>query len=353
MPRVRPEVLREIGCELFVAAGCTPPDARTVVDHLVESNLFGHDSHGVIRYPDYVKAIRQGRYQAQADPEVLHETPCTAVVDAHGALGQIGARFATELAIEKARQQGVASVSLRNTCHIGRVGAYPLMAARAGTMAQVFANGGHFGGQVAPFGGIDGRLCTDPLAFAAPRREADPILLDMTTSVVAEGKVRVASYRGEEVPQGWLIDSEGHPTRDPKTFRADPPGSILPLGGVAAHKGYGMAFMVELLGGSLSGQGCTRGAPVVASNGVLLTVYHIESFTDLETYYDEVEALLRHVRSSRLAPGFDEILAPGEPEFRSARQRQSAGIEVDPKTWSMIREELQGFDIDPERWEPE
>ena len=353
MPRFRPEVLLEIGCELFVAAGCTPSDARTVVDHLVESNLFGHDSHGVIRYPEYMRAIREGRYQARADPEVVQDTPCTAVVDARGALGQIGAHFATELAIEKAQKQGVASVSLRNTCHIGRVGAYPLMAARAGTMAQVFANGGHFGGQVVPFGGIDGRLCTDPLAFAAPRREADPILLDMTTSVVAEGKVRVASYRGEEVPQGWLIDSEGHPTRDPKAFRADPPGSILPLGGVAAHKGYGMAFMVELLGGSLSGQGCTRGAPVVASNGVLLTVHHIESFTDLETYYDEVESLLEHVRSSRLAPGFEEILVPGEPEFRSARQRQSTGIEVDDKTWSMIREELQHFRIDSEHWKPE
>ncbi len=353
MPRFRPEVLRDVGYELFVAAGCTAADARTVVDHLVESNLFGHDSHGVIRYPEYIRAIREGRYQASANPEVVRDTPCTAVVDAHWALGQIGARFATELAIEKARQQGVATVSLRNTCHIGRVGAYPLMAARAGTLAQIFANGGHFGGQVAPFGGIDGRLCTDPLAFAAPRREADPILLDMTTSVVAEGKVRVASYRGDEVPEGWLIDSEGLPTRDPSAFRADPPGSILPLGGVAAHKGYGMAFMVELLGGSLSGQGCTRGAPVVASNGVLLTVYHIESFTDLETYYDEVEALLEHVRSSRLAPGFEEILVPGEPEFRSAQKRQSTGIEVDSKTWSMIREELQLFGMDSERWQPE
>ncbi len=353
MPRFRPEVLREIGYELFVAAGCTPSDAGTVVDHLVESNLFGHDSHGVIRFPEYVTAIREGRYQARANPEVVRDTPCTAVVDAHGALGQIGASFATELAIEKARRQGVATVSLRNTCHIGRVGAYPLMAARSGALAQIFANGGHFGGQVAPFGGIDGRLCTDPLAFAAPRREADPILLDMTTSVVAEGKVRVASYRGEEVPEGWLIDSEGRPTRDPKTFRADPPGSILPLGGIAAHKGYGMAFMVELLGGSLSEQGCTRGAPVVNSNGVLLTVYHIESFTDLETYYDEVETLLEHVRSSRLAPGFKEILVPGEPEFRGARQRQLTGIEVDAKTWSMIREELQRVGVDSESWESE
>ena len=350
MPKFKPEALREIGYELFVAAGCTPPDAKLVVDHLVESNLFGHDSHGVIRYPEYMEAIRTGRFQAQAEPEVVRENPCTAVVDAHGALGQVGASFATNLAIEKAKQQGVATVTLRNTSHIGRVGAYPLTVARAGMIAQVFANGGHFGGQVAPFGGIDGRLCTDPLAFAAPRRDTDPILLDMTTSVVAEGKVRVARYRREGVPEGWLIDPEGRPTTDPTSFKADPSGSILPLGGVAGHKGYGMAFMVELLGGSLSEQGCCQGAPQVISNGVLLTVYHIESFTDIESYYDEVEALLNHVRSSRLAPGFDEILAPGEPEFRNARERKATGIQVDETTWSMIQEELDLLRIDPDRW---
>ncbi len=353
MPRFPPQMLREIGGELFVAAGCTPAASRTVVDHLVESNLFGQDSHGVIRYAEYMEAIRQGRFQARAEPEVVRDTPCTAVVDAHGALGQVGASFATTLAIDKARQQGVATVTLRNTGHIGRAGAYPLMAARAGTVAQIFANGGHFGGQVAPFGGIDGRLYTDPLAFAAPRREADPVLLDMTTSVVSEEKVRVAGDRGEEVPEGWLIDSEGRPTRDPRTFRSDPPGSILPLGGVASHKGYGMALMVELLGGSLSEQGCSRGASELVSNGVLLTVYHIESFTDLQVYYDAVEALLEHVISSRLAPGFQEILAPGEPEFRGARERESTGIEVEIKTWSMIREELQRFGIDSDRWKPE
>ena len=353
MPHIKPDDLRQIGYQLFAAVGCPPESARAVVDHLVESSLYGHDAHGSIRIYEYIGQIQDGIFDPEGQPSIISDRPCAVAVDGGGAMGQIGATFATQLAIDRAKEHGVATATLRNCGHAGRVGAYPLMAARAGTMAQVFANGGHFGGQVAPFGGIDGRLCTDPLAFAAPRREADPILLDMTTSVVAEGKVRVANYRGEEVPQGWLIDSEGHPTRDPKAFRADPPGSILPVGGVAAHKGYGMAFMVELLGGALSGQGCTRGAPVVASNGVLLTVHHIESFTDLETYYDEVESLLEHVRSSRLAPGFEEILVPGEPEFRSARQRQSTGIEVDDKTWSMIREELQHFGINSEHWKPE
>ncbi len=351
MPRFKPDTLRKIGYELFEGAGCPSEDARAVVDHLVESNLFGHDSHGAIRFYEYARAIHEGRFRTGATPEVVRESPCTAVVDAQGALGQVGATFATHLAMEKAREHGVGTVSLRNTSHIGRVGAYPLMAARAGLIGQIFVNAGHLGYQIAPFGGIDGKLSTNPIAFAAPRREADPILVDMTTSIVAEGKIRIAINRGDRVPEGWLIDSEGNPTTDPDDFKADPPGAILPLGGAAGHKGYGMSMMVEVLGGVLSGQGCAAGERAMISNGVFLTVYHIEHFADLDAYYDEVEALIRHVQSSRLASGFEEILVPGEPEFRSAQKRETEGIEVDERTWETVCEVARDFGMDPERWE--
>lgn len=351
VPRFKPETLRRIGYTLFETAGCTLEDARAVVDHLVESNLFGHDSHGAIRFYEYARAIYEGRFQPRAAPEVVRDSPCAAVVDARGSLGQVGATFATHLAMEKAREHGIATVGLRNTSHIGRVGAYPLIAARAGLIGQIFVNAGHLGYQIAPFGGIDGKLSTNPIAFAAPRRGADPILVDMTTSIVAEGKVRIAINRGEEVPEGWLIDGEGNPTTDPNDFKADPPGAILPLGGRAGHKGYGMSMMVELLGGALSGQGCAAGERAMISNGVLLTVYHIEHFVDLDAYYDEVEALIRHVKSSRLTPGFEEILVPGEPEFRSARRREAEGIEVDERTWETICEAARDFGLNLERWE--
>lgn len=351
MPRFKPDTLRRIGYDLLEAAGCLPDDARFVVDHLVESNLFGHDSHGVIRYPEYVRAIREGRFQARATARIIRESPCTAVVDNGGALGQLGGRFAIQLAIGKAREHGVAAVSLRNTSHIGRVGAYPLMAAREGLIGLACVNAGRLGYQIAPFGGIDGRLSTNPLAFAAPRRDADPILVDMTTSVVAEGKVRVAINQGKSVPEGWLIDSEGRPTTDPRMFKADPPGAMLPMGGVVAHKGYGLSIMMEVLGGTLSGEGCAAGSRVMRSNGVLFTVYHIEHFTDLDEYYNEVEGLIRHVKSSRLAPGFSEILVPGEPEFRNARRRTAEGIDVDDTTWSYIIAAAQSVGLDPARWE--
>ncbi len=350
MPTIQPQTLRDIGYALFEASGCTVEDARAVVDHLVESNLFGHDSHGAIRYYEYTRAIRDGRFQPRATPEVVRDKPCTAVVDAGGALGQVGATFAMNLAIEKARQHGLATVTLRNTSHVGRVGAYPLMAARQKMIGLAFVNAGRLGYQIAPFGGVDGRLSTNPIAFAAPRPTADPILVDMTTSVVAEGKVRVAINQGKHVPEGWLIDAQGNPTTDPNDFRADPPGAILPMGGVVAHKGYGLSFVVELLGGALSGEGCAAGSHTMRSNGVLFTVYNIEHFTDLSTYYEEVEALIRHVKSSRLAPGFKEILAPGEPEFRSAQRKEAEGIEIDETTWSAICQEARTLGLDPDCW---
>ena len=346
MPTFSAQELRNIGYKLFQAAGCTPEDARVVVDHLVESSLFGHESHGAIRFYEYTQGIREARFNPRAIPRVVHEQACSAVVDAGGALGQVGATFATKLAMEKAQVHGVATVTLCNTSHIGRVGAYPLMAARTGLMAQIFVNGGHLGSQVIPFGGRDGRLSTNPMAFSAPRRNQPPFLLDMTTSVVAEGKVRVAFNRGKPIPQGWAVDAQGSATTDPRKVKADPPGALLPLGGVVAHKGYGLSMMVEILGGALSGQGCAAGDSKFRSNGVLLTVYHIEHFTDMETYYDDLEAMIRHIQTSRLVPGFQEILIPGEPEYRAARKRKLKGIQVDDRTWHLICEELDHFGLD-------
>ena len=341
MPRFTPSELREVGYSLFRAAGCREGDVKAVVDHLVESNLFGHDSHGAIRFYEYARAIREGRFRPAAEPKVVRDHPAVAVVDAGGAMGQVGATFATELAIEKAKHCGVSTVALRNTSHIGRVGAYPLVAARQGFVSQIFVNAGQLGYQIAPFGGIDGRLSTNPLGFSAPPRQADPIMVDMTTSVVAEGKVRVALNRGTQVPEGWLIDADGEPTVEPADFKGDPPGAILPLGGVAAHKGTALSLMVEVLGGALSGLGCAAGSRTMVSNGVFLTVYNIDHFVDREEYFDELERLIAHIGSSRLAPGFDEILMPGEPEFRSAIRVEREGIEVDETTWSTICEEAR------------
>jgi len=351
MPRIAPKALRQIGCEIFQAAGYSLADAELVAEHLVDSNLYGHDSHGAIRFYEYIELIDEGLFNPGGKPQVVQEKPCAAVVDGGGALGQVGATFATKLAISKAREHGTATVTLRNTSHVGRVGAYPLMAAREGLLGLMFVNGGRLGFQITPYGGLDGKLTTNPIAFAAPRRSDEPILVDMATSMVAEGKIRVAVNQGKPLPDGCIIDHEGRPSTDPQDYLGEPRGAILPLGGSAAYKGYCLGFLVELLAGALSGQGCAAGERRLKSNGVTLTVYDISFFTDLETFYDEVEGLIRHVLSSRVDPKIGQILLPGQPEWRAAEHRREHGIELDDTTWSRICAAGKGLGIDTSWWE--
>lgn len=351
MPRIKADDLRRISYQLFEAAGCPPDSARTVVDHLVDSSLYGHDSHGSLRLYEYVHQIRSGIFDPRAQPRIVQERACTAVVDGGGGLGQVGATFATRLAIDKASQHGVATVVLRNAGHIGRVGAYPLQAARRGMIGLVFANAGRLGRQIAPFGGLDGKLSTNPVAFAAPRRSADPLLVDMTTAVTAEGKIRVAINREQPLPAGWIIDHQGRSSTDPADYFGEPPGAILPLGGSVGYKGYCLGFVVEILGGALSGQGCASGETVMKSNGVMINVYSPQHFTDLDAYYEEVETLIRHVYTSRVDPEIGEILLPGQPEFRSAAERERDGIPLDQTTWTRMGEAARTLDLDPTSWQ--
>lgn len=351
MPTFKHETLRAIGDAIFQAAGCTPKHTRIVVDHLIDSSLAGHDSHGILRFHEYVPLIREGRFDPDGEPTVVRDRPCTAVVDGGGGLGQVGALLATQVAIEKARRHGTGTVALRNTSHVGRVGAYPLMAAEEGLIGLAVVNAGHMGFQIAPHGGLDGKLSTDPIAFAAPRRNADPILVDMATSMVSEGKLRF--YRDQQKPlaDGWIIDHSGCPTTDPGGFLAEPRGAILPLGGASAHKGYCLGVLVEVLGGAVSGQGCANGESKMQSNGMVMTVYDLEHFTDRESYYDDVETLIRHIHTSRIDPAMGEIQIPGEPEFRTTRHRRAHGIEINDTTWSDIAATALSLGLDPKAWE--
>jgi LDH2 family malate/lactate/ureidoglycolate dehydrogenase len=350
VPTFTADTLRRIGQTMLMAAGCSEEDAVVVADHLVESNLFGHDSHGALRFYHYCELFRSGELRHGRHPDITRESPSTAVVDGNQSMGQVAAAFAARIAIEKAEANGISLVTLHNTTHIGRVGAYPLMAARKGLMAQVVANAGPAGFEVAPFGGIDGTLASSPLAFAAPRRDAPPILLDMTTSVAAIAKIWVAENKGERLPEGWIIDHEGRPSTDPKDFTREPRGAMLPLGGSAGHKGYGLSMMVELLGGALSGEGCTQGKTKVLGNGVAITCIHVDHFIDRESYFDEAEALVRQVKSSRPAPGHEKVFLPGEIEFANADRKNREGIELDDTTWKKILAEAKELGIDTGDW---
>ena len=334
MPRFSSSVLREYAKEIFVALGTPNEKADLVGRLLVESNQLGHDSHGLIRIPQYGSTIENGEINPSAEITKELETDASVVVDAHWGLGQCAMQETVEIGLAKAESCGVSAVTMRNSNHIGRLGSYVQYVAEKNMIGLLFANMHGSGVCVVPWGGTSARLGTNPLAAGLPRGEGAPIVIDMTTSVVAEGKIRVRRNRGESVPEGWIVDSEGNPRTDPGTFYGSPRGGILPFGGIAGHKGYGLSIIVELLAGALSGAGCA-GSGNRNGNGVFLLVVDISRFVPFEQYCLEVDEFVKFLKTSPLAPGFDEILVPGELEEKQ-RQQSVRGIDIDEKTWEEI-----------------
>jgi uncharacterized oxidoreductase len=345
MPILSAEKLEKFAARLLEAAGrtlpslrsggCPAPEAAIVAGALVRANLAGHDSHGVIRLEQYYRLMRDGLIVPGAPLEIVTETPNTAVIDGHWGFGQVIARRATEIAIEKARASAVGVVSVRGSNHLGRLGDYPAMAAEQGMIALATVNNHGGGAWVAPWGGREGRLSTNPISIATPGPER-PVLLDITTSVVAEGKIRVKRNRGERMPPGWAIDARGEPTTDPMDLYSQPRGAMLPFGGEVGHKGFALSLMVDILAGALSGAGCTRPDAPRVGNALFLLVIDVARMTPLDAFQERVRALVDYVRSAALAPGFSEILIPGEPEYRTEARRRRDGILVDDETWRQI-----------------
>ena len=334
MPIFKSTYLEECAAAIFSAAGAPLDKSQRVAELLVESNLVGHDSHGIIRVAQYVATIERGEIDPHAEITVESETDASAVLDGHWGFGQVVMSQAASMAVEKAARCGVAALTVRNANHIGRLGSYVEHIANRGMVGLLFANMHGSAACVVPWGGREGRLGTNPLAAGLPRPNADPIVLDMTTSVVAEGKIRVQRNCGASVPEGWIIDADGESTTDPAAFYGPPRGGLLPFGGAAGHKGYGLSVLVEILGGALSGAGCA-GSGSRNGNGVLLLVVDIERFVPMESYMSEVGQLVEFVKSSPLSPGHTEIWVPGEIESRE-RAVRSEGFEVDEQTWAEV-----------------
>ena len=335
MPVFSIEHLRQVGAAIFAAAGAPPAAADVVAKLLADANAVGHDSHGVIRIPQYISTIEKGEIVPHAEVEVVRQTTAAAVLDGHWGFGQVVMNQAVEMALERAGNCGVAAITVKNSNHIGRLGSYVERIAEANMIGLLCANSHGAGASVAPWGGIAGRLATNPLAGGWPDGEGGALVLDITTSVVAEGKVRVKRNRGEPVPEGWIIDAAGQPSTDPADFYDEPRGSLLPFGGVMGHKGYGLGVVVELLGGALSGAGCARGRKARIGNGCFLLVIDIGRFQPFAEYAAQVRAFSDYLRSSPKAEGVDAILLPGELEKRE-RQRRQVGVVVEEETWRQI-----------------
>jgi uncharacterized oxidoreductase len=326
MPTFSGDVLTQIAQTLVEGMGTPPDSARVVSSSLVEANLVGHDSHGVMRLPSYAQFLREGLINPKVQPKIKSQHQAIAQIDGQQSWGQLGARLAAQTAIELAHQFGLAAVTIDHCVHIGRVGEYVSTIAQAGMMGLAMCN--HYPA-VAPFGSRERVMGTNPMAWAVPRAAGfEPVVVDFATAAVAEGKLRVARAKGEMVAPGLIIDREGRPSQNPLDFYNG--GALLPFGG---HKGYGLSLMVELLGGALSGAAPSILPEFEGSNGTLMIALNISAFMPLEQYIAQVETFCAKIKAAAPAEGFSEVLLPGEPESRSRQQRLTEGIPIPEKTW--------------------
>jgi uncharacterized oxidoreductase len=333
VPTLTAARLRDLTARIFAALGTPEEDARWIATLLVRANLRGHDSHGVIRIPQYVTSARQGQTNPRPTIKVVHETPTTAMVDGDLGFGQVVARRATEVGLAKAAQHGLAAVGVQRSYHIGRLADYTELAAERGFVGMMWTNAAT-AVSVVPHGGVGRRLSTNPLAVAVPGPDGGvAISVDMATSIVAEGKVRVKRNRREPLPEGWAIDGEGRPVTDSDAFYGPPRAGLLPM---ASHKGTALALVVEALAGILSGSGAISPAPGPVRNGVFLLLVEVERFLPLADFTKQMSDLVGFVKSSEPAPGVKEVMVPGEPEARLERDRGAHGIPVEDETWRQI-----------------
>jgi hydroxycarboxylate dehydrogenase B len=329
--------LRELVQTIFERAGSDAAEAEAVADHLIEANLMGHDSHGVIRVAPYIELLRSGKWMANRHAEIVKDAGAVVVVDGGQGLGQVIAKEAIELGTLRASAHGVAVVGVRNSGHMGRIGAWAEQAAAAGLVSLHFVNTTGFGIQVAPFGGSDRRLSVNPIALGAPRPGQEPLIHDMSTGTIAAGKIRVARNKGELLPEGAIVDSRGRPTRDPEAFFTDPPGALTTAAG---HKGYGLALFVEVLAGALTGGGAGHPDNPSADrpiNNLLSILIDPERMAGSAALTADLERLTAYVTSSPPATPGGKVLLPGEIERRTRADRLAHGIPLDPNTLDQLR----------------
>jgi uncharacterized oxidoreductase len=338
MPSFAADVLTEFVTRLFTAAGVAEDEARIVSVSLVGSNLRGHDSHGVMRVPQYVDFLRTGIYKVGVPLKVEHETPAVVVCDGQWGFGQVQAHRLLDLVLPRARALGLAAGTARECGHIGRLGEYAERAADEGLVLLATVNNCGAGQRVAPPGGLEPRLGTNPLCAAVPTA-GEPVVLDFGTSVVAEGKVRVYHINKRPVPEGWLLDPQGQPTRDPSVLYQPPLGSILPMGGSQAYKGFGLSLVLDMLAGGLTGGRSSHpGAPGAKGNNVVFLALDPARFAGRDALVRESSQLAEYVRATPRAAGVDEILLPGDPERRTMARRVAEGVPLEDAHWAKLTE---------------
>ena len=350
MPRYAAEDLKRFTQEVFRREGVPEENVGIIADHLIRANLVGMDSHGMIRIHQYIELMRTGtidgnkfyKINPRGEFEVLRDDGAVMLVTGNYNFGQVTAWKAVQQAMERAKKHGVATVACRKSGHIGRVGEYTSMIAENDMAAMIFCSIGRI---VAPFGGSERRLGTNPFSVGIPTAGEFPYMLDYATCSMAEGKVRHKHLSGQKLPVGWIIDKDGRDTQTPGDLYKG--GAILPFGGDQGHKGFALGLMVEMLGAMLTGTGFPgRPGYEYATSGVVMTVYDISRFTNVQAFKEGISELIADVKSSKLREGVDEILIPGELEHRNEKKNVERGIDLPGGVMEKLDAVARSLDID-------
>lgn len=329
--------LRCLSTEIFEAVGVSKKEAKLVTDMLVKSNLVGMDSHGVQQIPSYVENILKGICKPGSKIDIVKETSTTAVVNGNRGLGQVVATESMNIAIKKAQKYNIGIVTTFNCNHIGRMADYALMAPPHNMIGYCCVTDKP---ALAPYGGAERMLNPSPFCWAIPAGKENPFMLDISASVCAIGKILVARDMGKKLPLGWIIDKDGKPTTDPEDYFNG--GAVLPFGGQVAYKGYGIAMVVDILAGLLSGRGPAydqsrrESLPPGSDQGIFQMALKISSFQPIGEFKSEMVNLIKALKNSKTAYGFKEILIPGEIEIKNEKIRLKEGINIPTKTWNKI-----------------
>jgi LDH2 family malate/lactate/ureidoglycolate dehydrogenase len=336
VPRFDHNELQSFTESLLSTAGMPSDDAKLVAKLLVKADLRGYPGHGVTRVAPYRKWIKDGTINLRERPRIVQDGKITAVIEGNHYIGQAAAHMAMQLAIKKAKEHGVGVVTLSRASHSGRLADYMEMAAAAGMIAMGAVSVGS--GTTTLYGGMERIIGTHPMAFGIPARNGRHIILDFATASMSMGEIQKRVAKKEKIPDGVMLDGHGNPTNDFKDFHGPPRGVFLPFGG---YKGSGVALITEILGGLLTGNGLAKtwwdkGGHGI--NGVFLQAIAVEEFQPLDEFFDRVDEMIAFVKSRRTAPGFKEILLPGEQGRRNEERQIKQGVEIDDATWKELQQ---------------
>src|SRR5580765_1184299 len=335
MPLFKKESLIRAVEAIVRAGGSDAREAKIVAENLVTANLTGHDSHGVGMIPRYTESLLEGGLKVNQHPKMMFDGGAMISLDGQSGYGQVIGLEAMEIGIARAKQHGMCVMGLGRSHHLCRIGQWAEQAVAAGLISLHFTNV-ISRSIVAPHGGADARFGTNPMTVGIPIPGEPPFILDMATSAVAQGKIRVAHNKREKVSPDWLIDDQGNPTAEPKFGVIEPFGALRTFG---LHKGYGLAVVCELLGGALTGGGTWHSddrSKKRVWNGMLTILIDPKRLGTADAFARETTAFLESLRKSPVAPGFDKVRIAGEPERETRAKREKDGISVDENTWNDI-----------------